>query len=198
KRRVDRIRRIDQQQRVAVRWRMDRRFGADIVARARLVLDDKLLAQPFRQPLRHDARRDVRAPAGSVGNDPTYPPCRGLGRRGRADPTPRKDGETRGETAGKIYSWDHGDACLLSPVFVANEPAVAVPFATLRAKVRGIEALAQGRRAIAFIPEVARFAARDSHHCLTMHQSTKLAETCTAPLRRSLTILLRRFLTIPS
>src|ERR1700750_1073132 len=73
-------------------------------------------------------------------------------------PPPGADGEARGETAGKIHGWNHG-ARLLFPVFlVANEPAIAVPFANLRAKVRGIEALAQGRRVMALIPEAARFA----------------------------------------
>ena len=148
KRGVDRIRRIDQQQRVTVRRRMNCRFGADIVARARLILDEDLLAQTFRQPLRHDARRDVRAPAGGVGDDPTHRPGRVFERRGAADPAPCEDGQADGETAGKIHGWNHG-ACLLLPVFlVANEPAIAVPFANLRAKVRGIEALAQGRQAI--------------------------------------------------
>jgi len=84
---------------------------------------------------------------------------------------------------------------------VANDPAVAVPFANLRAKVRGIDALAQGRWAIALVREAARFARATrfaSRHCLGMHQSTKLAETFTAPFRRFLTIPLRPFLTIPS
>ena len=173
---------------------MNCRFGADIVARARLILDDELLAQPFRQPLRHDARRDVRAPAGSVGNDPTHRPVRVVERCGAADPAPREDGQTRGETAGKIHRRGHG-ACLLSPAFlVANDPAIAVPFANLRAKVRGIEALAQGRRTIAFIPEAARFA-RAAPRAIAwgcINQSS-----LPRPLRRSLTISLRRSLTIP-
>jgi hypothetical protein len=70
----------------------------------------------------------------------------------------------------------------------------------LRAKVRGIEALAQGRWAIALWFEkpqdscAPRFAPR---HFLG-DQSTKLAETFTTPLSFFLTIPLRRFLTIPS
>src|SRR6266540_4669095 len=126
---------------------MNRGFGADVVARARLVLDDELLPQPFRQSLRHDARRDVRAPAGGIGHDPTHRPGRIVEGRGGADPAPRQSGQTRGKTTGKIHAWDHG-ARLLLPAFVgANDPAlaVAVPFANLRAKVRGIDALAQGR-----------------------------------------------------
>jgi hypothetical protein len=81
---------------------------------------------------------------------------------------------------------------------VANEPAIAVPFANLRAKVRGIEALAQGRQAIALVLEAHDVRARlASRHCLEMHQSTKLAETSALRFKRSLTISLRRSLTIP-
>src|SRR5262249_36069463 len=126
---------------------MNRRFGADVVARARLVLDDELLAQPFRQPLRHDARRDVRAPARGIGHDPTHRPGRIVERRGGADPAPPQSRPARGKTTGKIHAWDDG-ARLLLPAFVgANDAAlaVAVLFANLRAKVRGIGALAQGR-----------------------------------------------------
>ena len=58
-RRVDRVRRTDQEQRVAVRRRAHDRLGADIAAGARPVLDDELLAKPLRQPLTHQARDDV-------------------------------------------------------------------------------------------------------------------------------------------
>src|SRR5215468_6383327 len=105
---------------------MNRRFGADVVARARLVLDDELLAQPFRQPLRHDARRDVRAPARGIGHDPTHRPGRIVERRGGADPAPRQSGQARGKPTGKVHAWDHG-ARLLLPAFVgANDSALAV------------------------------------------------------------------------
>src|SRR2546430_2596304 len=50
---------------------MKRRFGADVVAPARFVLDENLLAQPLRQPLRHDPRRNVGASARRISHDPT-------------------------------------------------------------------------------------------------------------------------------
>ena len=58
-RRVDRVRRQDQEQRIAVRRRAHDRLGADIAAGARPVLDDEWLAEPLRQPLTHQARDDV-------------------------------------------------------------------------------------------------------------------------------------------
>ena len=63
-RRVDRVRRTDQEQRVAVRGRAHDRLGGDIAAGARPVLDDELLAEPLRQPLTHQAREDVGRAAG--------------------------------------------------------------------------------------------------------------------------------------
>ena len=63
-RRVDRVRRSDQEERVAVRRRAHDRLGADIAAGARPVLDDELLAEPLRQPLTDQARDDVGRAAG--------------------------------------------------------------------------------------------------------------------------------------
>src|SRR3954466_1907272 len=54
-RRVDRVRRIGEQQRIAVRRRAHARLGANVAAGAGPVLDDKLLTEPFGQPLRHRA-----------------------------------------------------------------------------------------------------------------------------------------------
>src|SRR5690349_11182998 len=51
KRCVDGVGRARQQQRIAVRWRTDDGLSTYAAARARLVLDDEWLAQPFRQPL---------------------------------------------------------------------------------------------------------------------------------------------------
>ena len=58
-RRVDRVRRNDQEKRVAVRRRTHDRLGGDIAAGAGPVLDDEWLAEPLRQPLTHQARDDV-------------------------------------------------------------------------------------------------------------------------------------------
>src|SRR5262249_24477227 len=58
-RRVDRLCRTDHEQRVAVSGRAHDRLGADDVVRARSVVDNKLLAEPLRQPLSYQTGRDV-------------------------------------------------------------------------------------------------------------------------------------------
>ena len=72
KRGVDRIRRIDQQNGVAVGRGVHDRFGADVVSGSGLVLDDELLAEPLRQPLRDHARGDVGAAAGREWHDDAH------------------------------------------------------------------------------------------------------------------------------
>src|SRR5215471_10501309 len=59
KRRIDRIGRRGQQEGVTVCRRLYDRLGADIARGASTILDDELLAEPLRQPLRHQARDDV-------------------------------------------------------------------------------------------------------------------------------------------
>ena len=66
---VDRVRRRDDHQRVAVGRRRDDRLRRHIAAGARPVLHDDLLAEPVRQTLRHDARHDVGRPAGRESDD---------------------------------------------------------------------------------------------------------------------------------
>jgi hypothetical protein len=51
-RRVDRVQRADDEERVAIRRRPHHRFGADIVAAPWAVFDHELLAQPLREPRR--------------------------------------------------------------------------------------------------------------------------------------------------
>ena len=58
-----RVRRHGEQQRVAVRRRAHDRFGGDIAAGARPVVDHDRLAQPLRQPLSDHAGNDVRRAA---------------------------------------------------------------------------------------------------------------------------------------
>ena len=58
-RRVDCVRRADQEQCIAVRGRAHDRLGGDIAASTRPVLDDERLAEPLRQPLTDQARDDV-------------------------------------------------------------------------------------------------------------------------------------------
>ena len=73
-RRVDCIRRADQEQRIAVRGRAHDRLGGDIAASARPVLDDERLAEPLRQPLTDQARERCRfAPPGGKADDRCAP-----------------------------------------------------------------------------------------------------------------------------
>jgi hypothetical protein len=69
KRRVDRIRRRDQQQRVAIGRRAHRGLGADVAAGAGPALDNECLAKPFGEPLRHQPRRDVGRAARRIADD---------------------------------------------------------------------------------------------------------------------------------
>ena len=71
---VDRIHRSGHQQRISVWGRVHDRLGGDIAGRARPILDDKLLTEPLRQPLTHQAREDVgRAPGGKADDDAHRP-----------------------------------------------------------------------------------------------------------------------------
>src|SRR5215472_5258440 len=73
-RRIACVRRRGQQQCIAVGWRTNDRFGTDIGAPARTVLNDEWLAQALRQPLAHQARQDIRRAAGSRrDDDPDWP-----------------------------------------------------------------------------------------------------------------------------
>ena len=75
-RRVDGVRRSDQEQRVAVRRRVHDHLGPDIAAGARPIFDDELLAEPLRQPLAHQARDDVGRAAGGIADDDVHRPRR--------------------------------------------------------------------------------------------------------------------------
>ena len=127
-RRVDGVRRVDQEQRVAVGGRMNHRLGTDVVAGARLVLDEELLAQSLREPLRHDARGDVRAPAGGIGNDPAHGPGRVVERGGAADSCQGESGEPDDEKAGNVHARYHG-ASSCRRLFVGRTTIVVAIFA---------------------------------------------------------------------
>src|SRR5205085_12695722 len=79
KRRVDSIRRRDEEERIAI-WRgLHDRLGRDIATSARTVLHDELLAKPLRQPLAHEPGDNVARAAGSkADNDPHRPRRIGL------------------------------------------------------------------------------------------------------------------------
>jgi hypothetical protein len=105
-RRIDGVVGSDEADGVAVGERAQRRRHADISTGADLVLDDKLLAQAFRQILSDDARHSVVWSAGSKRHDPMYR-SRGIG----LCPCDARDGRQRGShtyqmqklTAGKCH-----------------------------------------------------------------------------------------------
>ena len=75
-RRIDAVRRHAEQQRVTVRRRAHDRFGCDVSARARPVVDHDRLADPVRQPLADHAGDDVRRAAGADLHDEAHRLCR--------------------------------------------------------------------------------------------------------------------------
>src|SRR5215472_14779309 len=80
KRRVHRVRRMDEEERIAIRYRTHDGLRGDIGAGARPVLDNELLAEPLREPLADQASDDVGAPAGGKADDDAHrPPGIGLG-----------------------------------------------------------------------------------------------------------------------
>ena len=105
-RRVDEICRRDQEQRVAVGRRVHDHLGRDVGAGARAVLDDELLAEPFRQPLPRQPRDDVGRAAGGKANDDAHRPRR-IGLRPSEARHGRKRGSARGQmqkiSAGKFH-----------------------------------------------------------------------------------------------
>ena len=68
--------RVEKQEGVAVGRRAHDRFGGQVAARARPVLDEERLPEPFRQRLREQAPRDVDPAAGRESDDDADRPCR--------------------------------------------------------------------------------------------------------------------------
>src|SRR5262249_30641977 len=102
-RRVGRVERTDQEKRVAVGRGTHDRLGTDVAAATRPVIDNKLLAEPLRQPLADQTGRDVRAAAGRERHDHSHRPRR-IGLRLR-DP---QDGRQRGSTCGQMQKSSAG------------------------------------------------------------------------------------------
>src|SRR5215831_4674343 len=75
-RRVDRVRRRDEKECVAVGGRPYDRLRADIAASAWPVLDNEWLAEALRQPLAHQACEDVGRAASGKGDDHAHRPRR--------------------------------------------------------------------------------------------------------------------------
>src|SRR5262249_52019646 len=97
KRRVDRVRRTCQEERVAVRGSAHDRFGADIAAATWAVFDDELLAKPLREPRRDEPRENVWRAGGARGGDDAHRPRR-VGLR----PRDARDYRQRGSAYGQI------------------------------------------------------------------------------------------------
>src|SRR5262249_20888238 len=125
KRRVDRAAWRDHEERITVRGRAHDRLGADVAARARSVVDDKWLAQPFRQPLAHQARVNVVRAAGSKSDDDAHRPRR-IGLRPCDARNSRQRDSARCQmqkiSAGKFHGLplcNVGDATLYSALILA-------------------------------------------------------------------------------
>src|SRR5262249_57555593 len=69
------------------------RFGRDIACRARPVLNDELLAEPFRQPLRDEPCTGVEGAANGIADENTH-----RARRVGLRPRDQRDGRQRGST----------------------------------------------------------------------------------------------------
>ncbi len=76
KRGIDRVRRHGQQQRVAIRRRLDDQLGADVGAGARPIFNDERLTELFRQPLADQPPDDVGRTSGRHGHDHAHRPRR--------------------------------------------------------------------------------------------------------------------------
>ena len=95
-RRVDRVRRTRQQKGVTVLRRPDDGLGRNIGAGTGPVLDDKLLSEPFRQPLTHQARGQVAGASGGIADDDAHW-SRRVGFRPRHPRPDRKRGNAGGQ-----------------------------------------------------------------------------------------------------
>ncbi len=94
---VDRIRGANLQKRIAIGGCLHDRLGGDSAGSARSVLDYELLAQPVRQPLSHQACRDVGGSASRKADDNADRPRR-IGLR----PCYPRHGRERGGARGQM------------------------------------------------------------------------------------------------
>src|SRR5271169_3758430 len=83
---------------------MDDRLRANIATGAWPVLDEEVLSEPLRQPLRHQARDDVGAAAGGKADDQAHRPRR-IGLRPCDTQHGRHGGSTRYQMQ-KLAAWD--------------------------------------------------------------------------------------------
>ena len=96
KRNGDHVSLNDQKERMAVGRRTHDRLGADVARSARPIVDNKLLAEALRQPLRDQACDGVGRPASGVADDDAHRPRR-IGLRLREARHGRQRGSGRGQ-----------------------------------------------------------------------------------------------------
>src|SRR4051812_29677279 len=105
-RRVYRVCRTDHKECVAIGGCLHNCLSADIVATAPAVLNDEWLAEPLRQPLPNQARKDIARAPGRIRHDQTHGPRR-VGLR-RSEAHGRKRGsacrQTKKSSTGKFHS----------------------------------------------------------------------------------------------
>jgi hypothetical protein len=75
-RRIARVRCSDKEESISVRRCPHDRLGSDVAASARAVLDDELLAEPFRQQVPDESRSDVGRAGWSERHDQAHRPRR--------------------------------------------------------------------------------------------------------------------------
>src|SRR5215204_7329366 len=106
-RRVDRIRRENQQQRVTVRRCARDRLGCQVGGGARAVLDDERLTEALRQPLTDQPRSDVGAAGRRKADDDSHRSC-WIGLCMRDPAGDREGGNTDGQTQKSTARKPHG------------------------------------------------------------------------------------------
>ena len=142
-RRVDAVRRIDQQHGVAVGRRREHGFDREVVAGAGLVLDDELLAGLLRQVLPDQARQDVGGAARHVADEPVDrlgrivgAPNAGSARSGSGDQAQRRQTQENHDASSLHFSPYRGAAMAAVVLFVQGR------------KVRGGPGSAQAKQAV--------------------------------------------------
>jgi hypothetical protein len=91
---VARIRKIGQEDRIAVGTRIHDGLGGDVAACARPVLNDERLAEPLLQPLTHQTREGVVSAAWGIADNPVHRPA-WIGLRPRDARQDRQRGSAR-------------------------------------------------------------------------------------------------------
>src|SRR5262249_39148206 len=120
---IARIIRTGKKERVAIGGRLHDGLRANIVAAARPVFDNKRLAETLRQPLTHQARKNVVPSAGSNRNNPAHRPCRIDLRRSEARCSRQRGGagcQMQKFAAGKLHCGLLGQLCIAGYYCIAR------------------------------------------------------------------------------